>query len=79
EYTRLHSLLSDSYVARYGFINQPALIKVFERTRNGDKRVGEIFRIIALEFWLRSLDQHRPTAESNVAVVGSPEACPTAA
>lgn len=79
EYARLHSLLSDSYVARYGFVNQQALLKVLERTRSGDKRVGEIFRIIALEFWLRSLEEHRPAAEINVAVMGSPEACPTAA
>lgn len=79
EYARLHSLLSDSYVARYGYVNQQALISVLERSRQGDKRISEIFRIISLEFWLRSLEQYGPTAEINAAVMGSPEACPAAA
>ena len=56
EYARLHSLLSDSYVARYGYVNQTALMRALERSRYGDKRISEIFRIISLEFWLRSLN-----------------------
>jgi asparagine synthase (glutamine-hydrolysing) len=79
EYARLRSLLADSYVARYGYVNQQALITVLERSRQGDKRISEIFRIISLEFWLRSLEQYGPTAEINAAVMGSPEACPAAA
>ena len=79
EYPRLRSLLSDAYVVRHGYVNQQALTRVFERTRCGDKRVGDIFRIISLEFWLRSLDQYGPTAEINAAAMGSPEACPAAA
>ena len=79
EYPRLHSLLSDSYVARYGYVNQQALTRVLERTRCGDKRISDIFRVISLEFWLRSLDQYGPTAEMNAAAMGSPEACPAAA
>jgi len=79
EYARLHSLLSDSHVARYGYVNQRALMTALERSRYGDKRISEIFRIISLEYWLRSLDQFGPTAEINAAVMGSPEACPAAA
>lgn len=79
EYARLHSVLSDSYVARYGYVNQPALMRALERSRHGDKRISEIFRVIALEFWLRSLDQYGPTAEISAVVTGSPEACPAAA
>ncbi len=79
EYARLYPMLSDSYVARYGYVNQQALTRALERSRYGDKRISEIFRIISLEFWLRSLDQYGPTAESNVAAMGSPEACPAAA
>ena len=79
EYTRLHSLLSDSYVARCGYVNQQSLMSALERSRHGDKRISEIFRIISLEFWLRSLEQYGPTAEINAAVMGSPEACPAAA
>jgi asparagine synthase (glutamine-hydrolysing) len=79
EYARLHSLLSESYVARYGYVNQQALMRALERCRYGDKRSSEIFRIIALEFWLRSLEQYGPTAEIDAAVMGSPEACPAAA
>src|ERR1051326_2477677 len=79
EFARLHSLLSDSYVARYGYVNQPALTKALERSRHGDKRISEIFRVIALEFWLRSLDQYGPTVETSAVVTGSPEACPAAA
>ena len=78
EYARLYPMLSDSYVARYGYVNQQALTQALERCRYGDKRISEIFRIISLEFWLRSLDQYGP-AESNVAAMGSPEACPAAA
>jgi hypothetical protein len=66
-------------VARYGYVNQQALMMALERSRYGDKRISEIFRIISLEYWLRSLDQYGPTAEINAAVIGSPEACPAAA
>ena len=79
EYTRLHSLLSDAYVARYGYVNQQALISTLERSRYGDKRTSELFRIVSLEFWLRSLERYGPTAKSSVAVMGSPEARPAAA
>jgi len=79
EYARLHSLLSDSYVARYGYVNQQALMSALERSRYGDKRIGEIFRIISLEFWLRSLEQYGPTAEISAAAMGSLDACPAAA
>lgn len=79
EYTRLHSLLSDSFVARHGYVNQQGLIRALERARYGDKRTSELFRIIALEFWLRSLERYGPTAEINVAAMGSPEARPAAA
>ena len=79
EYTRLHALLSDSYVARYGYVNQQGLMRALERSRYGDKRTGELCRIISLEFWLRSLERYGPEAKSNVAVMGSPEARPAAA
>jgi asparagine synthase (glutamine-hydrolysing) len=79
EYARLHSLLSDSHVARYGYVDQQTVMRALERSRYGDKRISDIFRIIPLELWLRSLDQYGPTAEVNAAVMGSPEACPAAA
>lgn len=79
EYTRLHSLLSDAYVARYGYVNQQGLMRALERSRYGDKRTSDLFRIISLEFWLRSLERYGPAAKSNVAVLGSPEARPAAA
>jgi asparagine synthase (glutamine-hydrolysing) len=79
EYTRLHSLLSDTYVARYGYVNQQGLLKALERSRYGDKRTSDLFRIISLEFWLRSLERYGPAAKSNVAAMGSPEARSAAA
>jgi len=75
----VHSLLCGSFVARYGYVNQQALMAALERSRYGDKRGGDIFRIISLEFWLRSLEQLRPTAKIDAAGMGSPEARPAAA
>jgi asparagine synthase (glutamine-hydrolysing) len=74
EYRRAHSLLSDSYVARYGYVNQQALMAAFERSRYVDKYAGEILRILPLEFWLRSLEHRRLRAKMNTAAIGSPEA-----
>ena len=74
EFTNVHCLLSESYVARYGYVNQRALMAAFERSRFGDKRAAEFFRIISLELWLRSLEQRRPRSKRNVSAMGSPEA-----
>ena len=79
EYTRMHELLSDTHVARYGYVDQQGLLKALERSRYGDKRTSDLFRIISLEFWLRSLERYGPAAKSNVAAMGSPEARPAAA
>jgi asparagine synthase (glutamine-hydrolysing) len=78
EYTFLHSLLSNSYVARYGYVNQQLLIAALERSRYGDKCAAEILRILPLEFWLRSLERRSAWTKINGAVMGSPEARPTA-
>ena len=79
EYPRVRSLLCESYVARYGYVDQSSLSAAVERIRYGDKRCAEILRIIPLEFWLRSLERRVPTAKMDAAVLGSPEARRTAA
>jgi len=48
EYPRLHSVLSDSYTARFGYVDQTALMASFQRLRHGDKRAIDVFRIIPL-------------------------------
>ena len=79
EHARLRQLLMNSYVARHGYVNQEALIKGFEKTKYGDMRSMEIFRVIPLEFWLRSLEELRSTARESAAVKGLPQALPAAA
>jgi len=78
EYTRLHSLLADAYVARYGYLKQEALTAAVQRFRYGDQRAGWLPRIICLEFWLRSLEGWRGRTKVDVAVMGLPAAQPTA-
>ena len=71
EYPRLHSVLSDSYAARFGYVNQTALMASFKRLRHGDKRAMEVFRIIPLEFWLRSLERLRIAGQNRCRCSGS--------
>ena len=79
DYNRLHSLLADSYVARYGYLNQRALMAAVQRFRYGDQRAMWLPRIIFLEFWLRSLDDWGGRTKVGAAVMGSPVAQPAAA
>ena len=79
DYTRLQSLLSDAYVARYGYLNQKALTDAMQLFRYGDQRAMWLPRIIFLEFWLRSLDSWKGRTKVDTAVMGSPVAQATAA
>ncbi len=74
EYATVQSLLCDSYVARYGYVDQRALTASVERIRYGDKQCLNLLRIIPLEFWLRSLDGRRSKARMTAAALGLPEA-----
>jgi hypothetical protein len=79
EYPRIRALLLDSYVARYGYVDQRALTAAVERIPYGDKRCAEITRLIPLEYWLRSLECRHSRVQIEAAVWGSPEARPAAA
>lgn len=78
EYPRIKALLLDSYVARYGYVDQRPLTAAVERIPYGDKRCAEITRLIPLEYWLRSLERRRPRVQMEAAVLGSPDARPSA-
>jgi asparagine synthase (glutamine-hydrolysing) len=79
EHGRLRPLLSDSYAARYGYVNQTALMTAFEKTKYGDLRSMEVFRLIPLELWLRSLDHVRSRVKVNATETGLPQALPVVA
>jgi asparagine synthase (glutamine-hydrolysing) len=79
EYRRIRPLLVDSYVARYGYVDQRVLTAAVERIPYGDKRNAEILRLIPLEYWLRSLECRRSRVQMDAAVSGTPEARPPTA
>jgi asparagine synthase (glutamine-hydrolysing) len=79
EYRRVRPLLMDSYVARYGYVDQKVLSDAIERIPYGDKRCAEITRLIPLENWLRSLERRRSSVQMEAAGLGSPDARPPAA
>ena len=74
----LHALLSESYVARCGYVDQKALMEAVERYRYGDRSAAEVLRIVPLEFWLRSLAQRRSRPKLNTAAMGLLAARPAA-
>ncbi len=73
EHARLRSHLSDSYVARCGYVIQQGLSAAFERMRYGDQRSGWVMLIIPLEFWLRSLERRGSQTKMNAAFIAEPE------
>jgi asparagine synthase (glutamine-hydrolysing) len=79
EHEQLRQVLQNSSVARYGYVNQEALMASFGRLRYGDMRSLEIFRTIPLEFWLRRLEQRQSRTKINAASMGLPQALPAAA
>ena len=78
EYRRVRPLLVDSYVARYGYVDQKVLTAAVERIPYGDKRSAEITRLVPLEYWLRSLERRRSKVQIDAAVLGSPDSRPSA-
>ena len=79
EHQQLRQVLQNSCVARYGYVNQEALMTSFAQLRYGDMRSLEIFRTIPLEFWLRRLEQRQSRTRVNAASMGLPQALPAAA
>lgn len=61
EWPRVAPLFRASRVAEYGFVDGIALQAALQRARHGFVENGsQLFRIISLEFWLRSLEEPAP-------------------
>lgn len=74
EWKLLRSLLSNSRVCAYGFMDSEPLLDAIDRARNGlELYAGALLTTISLEFWLRALEQ-RPAARRDATLSGSTRA-----
>lgn len=78
EHDALRSLLTNSCVAKFGYVNQSRVTAEVEKLRYGDMHSLEIFRLIPLESWLRLIEQKRSHVKVTVATNGLPKAVPVA-
>ena len=76
EHEALRLLMTDSFAAANGYVNQETVMAAVEKIRYGDMRSLEIFRLIPLEAWLCLVEQKRKRVESAVTTEGLPNAVP---
>lgn len=64
ELRAIRSLFTDSRVCAYGFMDSAPLLAAIDRARNGlEVYTGALLPTIALEFWLRALEQRPQTKD----------------
>jgi hypothetical protein len=72
EWPRIRPLLEDSRLARRGYVNIEGLKQAFDRARHGmEFNISSLLQALALEVWLRSLEQKQGHRRATSAVLAN--------